>query len=54
MHAEEFVLIPKRMFISKIQPKKKFLIIQYINKKPLSYHSYKDLNQSLSKAMEKN
>ena len=53
MHTEEFVLIPKRMFISKIQPRKKFLIIQYINKKPLSYRYYKDLIQILSRAVEK-
>ena len=52
MHAEEFVLIPKRVFISK-NPRKKFLIIQYINKKPLSYRSYKDLIQILSRALEK-
>ena len=54
MHAEEFILIPKRMFISKkIQPRKKFLIIQYINKKPPSYRYYKDLIQILSRAVEK-
>ena len=53
IHAEEFVLVLKRMFISKNLTKKNFLIIQYINKKPLSYRSYKDLIQILSRAVEK-
>ena len=55
MHAEEFVLIPKRMFISKNPTKEEIFDNPiYINKKPLSYHSYKDLIQILSKAVEKN
>ena len=52
MHVDEFVLIPKRMFITTIQPSKKFFIIQHIKKKPLSYHFYQDLNQILRNAVK--
>ena len=53
MHTDELVLNPRGCSYQKIQPRKKFLIIQYIDKKPLSYRYYKDLIQILSRAVEK-
>ena len=53
MHAEEFVLIPKRMFISKNPTKEEVFENPIYQKKPLSYRYYKDLIQILSRAMEK-
>ena len=53
MHTEEFVLIPKRMFISKNPTKEEIFDNPIYQKKPLSYRYYKDLIQILSRAMEK-
>ena len=52
--AEEFTLIPKRTFISKKSKHGKFFWInQYINKKPLSYHSNTGIIQILSRAVKR-
>ena len=54
MNAEEFVLIPKRMFISKNPTKGEIFDNPIYQEKPLSYRSYKDLIQILGRAMDKN